>query len=61
VDDAAPIDVVKCGVADAPPADVEPVEHGGDLVVLVVLHGKPPPCPTIVVFYSVRSSVQRSS
>jgi hypothetical protein len=32
VDDAAPIDVVKSGVADAPPADVEPVERGGDLV-----------------------------
>jgi hypothetical protein len=41
VDDTAPIDVVKSSVADAPPADVEPVERGGDLVALVV-HAETP-------------------
>jgi hypothetical protein len=31
-------------VADAPPADVEPVKRGGDFVALVV-HGEPPALP----------------
>ena len=32
-------------VADAPPAGVEPVEHVGDLVALVILQGEPPDLP----------------
>jgi hypothetical protein len=43
VDDAAPLDVVKSGVADAPSLAWEPVERGGDLVALVVPLGDPPP------------------
>jgi hypothetical protein len=40
----AVLDIVERGVVDAPSPSVEPVEHVGDVVALVVLHGDP--CPT---------------
>jgi hypothetical protein len=41
------LDIEERGVADVPPAGVEPVERVGDVVALVVLQGGPPAPPPL--------------